>query len=105
LKDLIDRPQLQDDGTQPPRNGWSVKHDHYHYLFFCLEWLNEGTFHRTRETQAGWSKSSMQEDFVHVLMAIIEGLDEHMMWPYGQHSEELAKHFTGIFHGVADVKE
>ena len=47
----------------------------------------------------------MQEDFVHVLMAIIEGLDEHMMWPYGQHSEELAKHFTGIFHGVADVKE
>jgi hypothetical protein len=39
---------LRDDGTQMPRNGQSVKHDHYHRLFFCLEWLNEGTFHIAR---------------------------------------------------------
>ncbi len=45
---------------------------------------------------------------VHVLMAIVEGLEEHMKWPNEQHREELANHFKGIFHvyiGVADVKE
>jgi hypothetical protein len=40
---------------------------------------------RTRESQAGWSKSSMQEDLVHVLEAITEGLDDHMQWPNEQH--------------------
>ncbi len=50
----------------------------------------------------------MQEDLVHVLVAIIEGLDEHMQWPNEQHREGLANQFTGIFHGcigIADVKE
>ena len=50
----------------------------------------------------------MQEDFVHVLMAIIEGLDEHMQWPDEQLRGELANQFTGIIHdciGASDVKE
>jgi hypothetical protein len=108
LKDLIERPRLRDDGTRPPRNGPSVKHDHYHRLFFCLEWLNEGTFHRTRESRAGWSKTSMHEDLIHVLECIVEGLDDHLQWPSEQRREELANQFTGIFHGcigIADVKE
>jgi hypothetical protein len=29
----------------------------------------------------GYAKSSVHEDIVHVLQAIIEGLDEHLTWP------------------------
>jgi hypothetical protein len=50
----------------------------------------------------------MQEDLVHVLESIIEGLDDHLQWPSEQRREELANQFTGIFHGcigIADVKE
>jgi hypothetical protein len=70
--------------------------------------VDEYTFHRTRKSWAGWSESSIQEDLVHVLVAVIEGLDEHVQWPNEQLREELANQFTGIFHGcigIADVKE
>jgi hypothetical protein len=101
LKDLILRPRLRDDGTRP-------KHDHFHRLFFCLRWLNDGNFHRSREAEAGWGKSSLQEDLVHVLIAIVEGLDDQIQWPDENHRRELANVFPGIFHGcigVGDVKE
>ena len=78
LKDLIERPRMREDGTRPDSNRRPVTHDFYHRLFFCLEWLNEGTFHRTRESRAGWAKSSMHDDLIHVLEAIVEGLDDQL---------------------------
>jgi hypothetical protein len=108
LKDLIERPRLQADGTRPDKNGPDVKHDYLHHLFFCLEWLNDGIFHRSREARAGWGKSSLQEDLIHFLMAIVEGLDNQLQWPDENRRMELSNIFPGIFRGcigMADVKE
>ncbi len=45
-------------------------------IFFCLKWLNDGSFHMTREVESGLGKSAnMHLDLVQVLTAIIEGLD------------------------------
>jgi hypothetical protein len=76
--------------------------------FFCLRWLNDGNFHRSREAEAGWGKSSLQEDLVHVLIAIVEGLEDEFQWPDENHRRELANIFPGFFRGcigVGDVKE
>jgi hypothetical protein len=48
LKGLIERPRLRADGTRPVKAGPECKHDYLHCLFFCLEWLNDGNFHRSR---------------------------------------------------------
>jgi hypothetical protein len=67
-----------------------------------------GLFYRSREADTGFSKSSIQEDLVHVLEAIIEGLDEHLTWPDENCRRELAVVYTGILRGcigVGDVKE
>jgi hypothetical protein len=57
----------------------------------------------------GYAKSSVHEDLmVHVLHAIIEGLDEHLRWPEDNHRHKLATVFTATFSGrfgVGDVKE
>jgi hypothetical protein len=85
-----------------------VRHDYLHRLFFCLEWLNDGNHHRTRESRAGWGKSSLHEDKIHVLLAIVEGLDDQLQWPDHICRAELANVFPGIFSGcidIADVKE
>jgi hypothetical protein len=50
----------------------------------------------------------VQEDLVHVFMAIVEGLDDHLQWPDVNSQKELACIFLGILRrciGVADVKE
>ena len=57
----------------------------------------------------GYAKSSVHEDLmVHVLHAIIEGLDEHLRRPEDNHRHKLATVFTATFSGcfgVGDVKE
>jgi hypothetical protein len=58
-------------------------------LFFVLRWLNDGLFYRSREVDTGYAKSSVQEDLVHVLLAIVEGLDE----PDENRRRELAEVF------------
>jgi hypothetical protein len=70
--------------------------------------LNDGNFHRTREGDFGWSKTSLQWDLEHVLHAIVEGLDDELKWPNEQRRQELANVYPGIFNGcigVGDVKE
>ncbi len=84
------------------------KFDHCHRLLFVLRWLNDGLFYRSREADNGYAKSSVHEDLVHVLQAIVEGLHEHLTWPDGDHRRELAEVFPGILRGcigVGDVKE
>jgi hypothetical protein len=45
LKDLIECPRLRPNGTRPKINIHSErKLDHYHHLYYCLKWLNDGTF-------------------------------------------------------------
>jgi hypothetical protein len=109
LKDFILRPRGRRDGTYPEnRSNKRYKFDHYHRLYFCLKWLNDGNFHRTQETETGWGKSSLQEDTVHVLKAIVDGLDNEIQWPDGRRQQELACVYQGIFKGcvgIADVKE
>jgi hypothetical protein len=80
LKHLIERPCLRSSGEQPGRNGPNTKLNYLYRLFYCLEWLNDGAFHRTREFWAGWCKSSMHEAILHVLYVIIEGLDDQLMY-------------------------
>ena len=84
------------------------KFDHFHRLYFCLCWLNDGLFYRSQEAETGWSKTSVQEDLVHVLTAIVEGLDDHLQWLDANWRQELALIFPGILRGcigVGDVKE
>jgi hypothetical protein len=102
LKGLIERPRLRADGTRPVKAGPECKYDYLHCLFFCLEWLNDGNFHRSREARAGRGKSSLQEDVIHVLMAIVEGLDDQLVWPDKTHRRELSNVFLEF---VADVLE
>ena len=65
--------------------------------FFCLKWLNDGVFYRTRETEVGWGKSSLQEDCEHVLIAIIEGLEDELKWPDEEERAQLTVTYEGIF--------
>ena len=109
LKDLIERPRLRPDGTRPVNNiHKKCKLDHHHRLQYCLKWLNDGNFFRTREAEIGYGKSSIHEDTVHVLQAIVEGLDDELQWPDAEKRQELAATYPGMFNGcigVADVKE
>jgi hypothetical protein len=73
-----------------------------------LKWLNDGVFYRTRETEVGWGKSSLQEDCEHVLIAIVEGLEDELVWPDEAERAQLAVAYEGIFRGcvgIGDVKE
>jgi hypothetical protein len=105
------RPYMKDvtHGTRPANNIHSkCKLDHFHHLYYCLKWLNDGNFYRTREADIGYGKSSIHEDTVHVLQAIVEDLEDELQWPDAEKRQELAAVFPGMFHGcigVADVKE
>jgi hypothetical protein len=73
-----------------------------------LKWLNDGNFYKTQEADIGYGKSSIHEDTIHVLQAIVEGLEDEIQWPDAEKRQELAAVFPGMFHGcigVADVKE
>jgi hypothetical protein len=74
LKDRTLQPRQRDSGSPPLHIFKPVKVDYKHCLFYCLCWLNDGNFHNwTRQVEAGWGTSSLQEDLVHVLIAIVEG--------------------------------
>jgi hypothetical protein len=48
LKDLIECPRLHPNGTCPANNIQSkCKLDHFHCLYYCLKWLNDGNFYGT----------------------------------------------------------
>ncbi len=56
----------------------------------------------------GWGKSSLQEDYEHVLIAIVEGLKDELKWPDEGERAQLAVAYEGIFCGcigIRDVKE
>jgi hypothetical protein len=98
-------PRQHPNGTFPANN---IKLDQFHGLYYCLKWLNDDNFYRTREADIGYGKSSKHEDTVHVLQAIVEGLEDELQWPGAEKRQELAPVFPGMFHGcigVADVKE
>jgi hypothetical protein len=70
--------------------------------------LNYGLFYRSKEADTGYAKSSVHEDLLHVLQAIIEGLDEQLTSPDENCRRELAAVYTGILRGcigAGDVKE
>jgi len=96
LEPLIIRARQRDDGSRPELRRRPPKFDHFHRLYFCLRWLNDGLFYRSREAETGWCKSSVQEDLVHVLTAIVEGLDDHLQWPNANRCQEFANTFPGI---------
>ncbi len=43
--------------------------------------IKQGNFYRTRETETGGGKSSLHEDTLQILRAIVEGLDDELQWP------------------------
>ena len=108
LKPLIERPRIRPDGTRPIKTGPSCRHDYLHRLFFTLSWLNSGNYYRTTESEVGWGKSSLQEDNKHILIAIMEGLEDQVAWPNAFRRAELALVHDGIFRGMVgifDIKE
>jgi hypothetical protein len=109
LKDLIECPRLHPNGTCPEMyNNMNCYLDHYHRLYYCLKWLNDGNFYRTREADIGYGKSSIQEDTIHVLQAIVEGLEDELQWHDAEKRQELGAVFPGMFNGcigVSDEKE
>jgi hypothetical protein len=64
-----------------------------------LGWLNDGLFYRSREADTSYAKSSVHEDLVHVLLAIVEGLNEYLPWSDDNCRCELAVVFPGILSG------
>jgi hypothetical protein len=78
LKDRIIQLRQREDGSRSLHIFKPVKVDYKHHLIYCLCWLNDGNFHKTREVEAGWGKSSLQEDLDHVLIAIIEGFENQV---------------------------
>jgi hypothetical protein len=77
-------------------------------FILLFEWLNDGNFYRTQEADIGYGKSSIQEDTVHVLQAIVEDLEDELQWPDAEKRQELGAVFPGMFIGcigVSDVKE
>jgi len=99
---------LRADYSQPEKKGHDAKFDHYHRLFFCLEWLNSGSYFNSREAHYGWSKSALQEDNIHVLRAIIEGLEDQLQWPNAGRRAQLSIVHAGVFSdmiGILDIKE
>lgn len=106
LKDLIESPRAcRDRKRKPKKVGPPCKHDHYHRLFFTLEWLNSGAYFRTTESRVGWGKSSLQEDNVHVLKAIIQGLANQVVWPKADQRTALAGLNQGILKGMVGVMD
>ncbi len=73
-----------------------------------LKWLNDSNFHRIKETESGWSKSSPHWELEHVLHAKVEGLDDELRCLGVKRRQELTNVYPGIFNsciGVGDVKE
>jgi hypothetical protein len=57
LKDLIEHPRLCPDRTHPANDIHSkCKLDHFHRLYYCFKWLNDGNFCRTQEADIGYGK-------------------------------------------------
>ena len=56
----------------------------------------------------GWGKSSLQEDCEHVLIAIVDGLEDELKWLDEEERVLLAVAYEGGFRGcigIGDVKE
>ena len=84
------------------------KHDYVHRLFYCLDWLANGGTMMQFEFKSGWSKSSMNEDIPHILLCIIEGLDDEIKWPDTEERTMLANLNNLVFKnciGIADIME
>jgi hypothetical protein len=70
--------------------------------------LKDRFFYRSRDTDTGYTKSSVHKVLLHVFCTIVDGLDEHLSDPDENCRHELAALFPGIlsgFIGVGDVKE
>jgi len=52
----------------------SRKHTHLNSWL----WKNERTLQQTRESRSGWAEYALQEDLIHILSAILEGLDKQL---------------------------
>lgn len=84
------------------------KHDSYHRLYNCLEWLHSANSCRAREYTLGWAKSSCNEDIPHVLKAVISHLGNQIEWPDVATRALWANEHTGVFRGnigIGDIKE
>jgi hypothetical protein len=78
LEPLIICTKQREDGSWPEVRQKPLKFDHFHRLYFCLRWLNDGLYCQSREAETGWYKPSVQEDLVHLLTAIVEGMDDYL---------------------------
>ena len=70
--------------------------------------LSDDREFKKMEFDTGWSKSSIAEDIPHILLAIIEGLDDEVQWLNDEQRHALATQFDGIFSnciGIIDVWE
>ena len=88
--------------------GNRIKYDFYHRLYFVLHWLVTGLEYKQIEAFYGWSKSAVQLELVHMLQAIIHGLDSFLKWPDAAERAIMASQYTGLFKdcvGIMDAAE
>ena len=104
LKPFIEK--SRNDHSKPMGN--KMKFDHYNRLYFVLFWLATGLEYRQMEFFFGWSKTSIQKEIKHILLAIIEGLDHFMQWPNENERAAMASTYDGIMKnciGIIDATE
>lgn len=85
------------------KSSCNIKRDHYHRLYYTLFWLCTNAEYRQMEFYFGWSKHVLQLDIIHVLLAIINGLDNFIVWPNAQERLTLSTVNTGILKGCVGI--
>ena len=100
------RPEVKNPGKK--RAGRPPKYNHINRLLFVLEWLSSGDDLNKSEYEYKYSKTSLDEDRIHILRAINKCLANEICWPTAQEREILKAAFTGILTdvvGILDVTE
>ena len=85
--------------------GSCIKKDYLHRFYYVLFWLDTRTELRQMEFYFGWSKSQIQLELRHLLLAIIKGLDSYISWPNMEERKHLASMNNGILKDCIGIIE
>ena len=84
------------------RDGNRIIFDIHHRFYSVLCWLVKGA-----ETEAyySWSKSALQKEIVHMLQAIIYGVDQFLQCPSIEGRERIWSRYSGLFQNSVAVMD
>ena len=76
--------------------------DIHHRLYSVLYWLVTGA---EIEAYYSWSKSALQIEIVHMLQAIIYGIDQFLQCPSIEGCERIWSRYSGLFQNCVAVMD